>query len=88
MTIWNCLMAIGVLGALAQAYGAISTKINDPLQGPFVIGGVAVFLLLALVVSVVEKAWIAISRTRERAATAVPERVRVNAATGKLEVTP
>ena len=45
-------------------------------------------LLLALVVSVVEKAWIAISRTRERAATAVPERVRVNAATGKLEVTP
>ena len=49
MTIWNVLMAIGVLGALAQAYGAISTKFNDPVQGPFVIGGVAVFLLLALV---------------------------------------
>lgn len=49
MTIWNVLMAIGVLGALTQAFGAISTKINDPTQGPFVIGGVAVFLLLALV---------------------------------------
>ncbi len=49
MVVWNCLMAIGVLGALAQAYGAISTKVNDPTQGPFVIGGVAVFALLALV---------------------------------------
>lgn len=49
MTVWNLLMTIGVLGALVQAYGAISTKINDPTQGPFVIGGVAVFLLLALV---------------------------------------
>ena len=49
MWIWNLLMSIGVLGALTQAYGAISTKVNDPLQGPFVIGGVAVFLLLALV---------------------------------------
>jgi hypothetical protein len=49
MVIWNCLMAIGVLGALTQAYGAIATKANDPTQGPFVIGGVAVFALLALV---------------------------------------
>ena len=49
MSVWNILMTIGVLGALAQAYGAISTKINDPVQGPFVIGGVAVFMLLAIV---------------------------------------
>lgn len=49
MTIWNLLMTVGVLGALAQAYGAISTKANDPTTGPFVIGGVAVFLMLALV---------------------------------------
>ncbi len=49
MSVWNILMTIGVLGALAQAYGAISTKFGDPIQGPFVIGGVAVFLLLALI---------------------------------------
>ena len=49
MSIWNLLMIIGVLGALLQAYGAISTKIDDPVQGPFVIGGVAVFLILALI---------------------------------------
>ena len=49
MSIWNFLMAIGVIGALLQAYGAIQTKFSDPLQGPFVIGGVAVFMLLALV---------------------------------------
>ena len=49
MTIWNILMSIGVLGALVQTYGAISTKITHPTQGPFVIGGVAVFLLLALI---------------------------------------
>ncbi|MDA9856488.1 VWA domain-containing protein [Rubripirellula sp.] len=45
-------------------------------------------LLLALIISVTEKAWVAISRTRACAAVAVPDRVRVNAATGKLEVTP
>jgi len=49
MIVWNVLMTIGCLGALVQAWGAISTKFSDPTQGPFVIGGVAVFLLLALV---------------------------------------
>ena len=49
MPIWNFLMAIGVIGAVVQAYGAISTKVGDPTQGPFVIGGVAVFLLLAVI---------------------------------------
>ena len=49
MIIWNILMGLGVLGALVQAVGAIMTKINDPVTGGFVIGGVATFLLLALV---------------------------------------
>lgn len=49
MTIWNILMAIGCLGAIAQAYGAISTKIGDAKTGPFVLGGVITFALLALI---------------------------------------
>ena len=49
MWIWNILMGLGVLGAIAQAIGAISTKISDPATGGFVIGGVATFLLLALI---------------------------------------
>ena len=49
MVIWNVLMAIGVAGALLQAGGAIMTKISDPQTGPFVIGGVCVFIFLALV---------------------------------------
>ena len=49
MVIWNILMGLGVLGALIQAVGAIMTKINDPATGGFVIGGVATFLLLAMV---------------------------------------
>ena len=49
MTVWNILMAIGVIGAVAQAWGSISTKWSDPMQGPYLIGGVGVFLLLALV---------------------------------------
>ncbi|MDG1872459.1 MAG: divalent metal cation transporter [Mariniblastus sp.] len=49
MSVWNVLMAIGVMGAIAQAWGAISTKWSDPMQGPYLIGGVGVFLLLALV---------------------------------------
>ena len=47
--IWNILMGIGVIGAIAQAYGGVSTKINDPVAGPLVIGGAVTFLLLALV---------------------------------------
>lgn len=49
MIVWNVLMGMGVLGAVVQAVGAILTKINDPLTGGFVIGGVATFLLLAIV---------------------------------------
>lgn len=49
MVIWNVLMAIGVAGALLQAGGAIMTKVSDPQTGPFVIGGVCVFIFLALV---------------------------------------
>ena len=49
MFVWNLLMGIGVLGAIAQAAGAIITKINDPATGGFVIGGVVTFMMLALV---------------------------------------
>ncbi|MEL7497190.1 MAG: divalent metal cation transporter [Planctomycetota bacterium] len=48
MVIWNVLMAIGCAGALLQAGSAIWTKIDKP-EGPYVIGGVVVFGLLALV---------------------------------------
>ncbi len=49
--IWNTLMGIGVLGAVVQAYGGITTKLNDPnpVIGPMVIGGCITFLLLAIV---------------------------------------
>lgn len=49
MTVWNLLMAVGVIGALAQAYGGIVIQMNKPGTGSFVIGGVATFLLLALI---------------------------------------
>jgi Mn2+/Fe2+ NRAMP family transporter len=49
MSVWNVLMAIGVIGAVIQSVGAISTKISDPVTGNMVLGGVATFLLLALV---------------------------------------
>ena len=48
MAVWNVLMGIGVIGATIQAVGAIQTKIDSP-NGSYVLGGVAVFLLLALV---------------------------------------
>lgn len=48
MTIWNVLMGIGVIGALLQSYAAVSTKIDGP-DGPYVIGGVVTFFILAVV---------------------------------------
>jgi Mn2+/Fe2+ NRAMP family transporter len=48
MIVWNVLMIIGVLGALAQSVAAVSARINEPTGG-LVIGGIAVFLLLAIV---------------------------------------
>lgn len=48
MSIWNVLMAIGVIGALLQSIAAISTKVGDA-NGPYVIGGVVTFLILSLV---------------------------------------
>ncbi len=48
MSIWNLLMTIGVISAVAMSYGSISTKIDSP-DGPFVIGGVVTFLILAIV---------------------------------------
>ena len=49
MSVWNLLMAIGVIGALAQAYGGVVKNIGDPQRAGFVLGGLAVFLLLAIV---------------------------------------
>ena len=48
MTIWNVLMGVGVVGALLQSVAAVSTKIDSP-NGPYVIGGVVTFVILALV---------------------------------------
>jgi Mn2+/Fe2+ NRAMP family transporter len=48
MAVWNLLMGIGVLGATVQAVAAIQTKASSP-QGAYVLGGVAVFVLLALI---------------------------------------
>ena len=48
MSIWNLLMTIGVLGAVAQSVASISTMI-DGANGPYVIGGVVTFLILAIV---------------------------------------
>ena len=49
MTVWNLLMAVGVIAAGLQAYGALLTKINDPKTGSYVLGGVLTFGLLALI---------------------------------------
>jgi len=48
MSIWNLLMTIGVFSAVAMAYASISTKIGAA-TGPYVIGGVVTFLILAIV---------------------------------------
>ena len=48
MSVWNILMTIGVLGAVAQSVAAVSTKIGGA-NGPYVIGGVVTFLILAVV---------------------------------------
>jgi Mn2+/Fe2+ NRAMP family transporter len=49
MVVWNVLMGIGCLAALAQAISAIATKVSDPTTGKLVIGGAITFVLLALV---------------------------------------
>ena len=48
MSIWNLLMTIGVVSAVAMSYASISTKFGQP-TGPYVIGGVVTFLILAIV---------------------------------------
>lgn len=47
--IWNILMSLGVLGAVAQAVVATMGHIETPATGNFVIGGLSTFLLLALI---------------------------------------
>ncbi len=42
-------MAIGVIGALIQAYGAARIRMEDATTGPYVIGAVVMFGVLALV---------------------------------------
>lgn len=48
MVIWNVLMFIGCAGAVLQAYAALTTQAGKP-TGPYVIGGVIVFFLLAVI---------------------------------------
>ena len=48
MSIWNLLMTVGVVSAVAMSYASISTKFGQP-TGPYVIGGVVTFLILAIV---------------------------------------
>ncbi|MEM7455798.1 MAG: divalent metal cation transporter [Planctomycetota bacterium] len=49
MTVWNLLMAVGVIGAIAQAYAAVTIRMEDPVTGKYVVGALAMFGLLALV---------------------------------------
>ena len=48
MSAWNLLMTLGVLSAIGMSYASISTKIGAA-TGPYVIGGVVTFLILAIV---------------------------------------
>ena len=48
MSVWNLLMTLGVLSAIGMSYASISTKIGEA-TGPYVIGGVVTFLILAIV---------------------------------------
>ncbi|HMO15096.1 MAG TPA: divalent metal cation transporter [Pirellulaceae bacterium] len=47
--LWNLLMGVGVCGALVQAYVALVICAEDAATGRFVLGGVAMFALLALI---------------------------------------
>ena len=49
MSVWNILMTIGVLGAIAQAWGGVLKNTSNPQIAGFVYGGLAVFGLLALI---------------------------------------
>ncbi len=49
MLLWNVLMTIGVIGALAQAIAATQIQMAKPGTGSFVVGGVATFSLMAIV---------------------------------------
>ena len=48
MTVWNVLMLIGVAGAVLQAYGALVKVSGNSSIGPYVIGGVVAFLVMAV----------------------------------------
>jgi len=49
MVIWNVLMLIGVAGALAQAYAALTKVAGNSTAGPYIIGGIVAFLVMALI---------------------------------------
>ena len=49
MAVWNLLMLVGVMGAVLQAVAGTKLQMGKPGTGSFVIGGVATFLLLALI---------------------------------------
>ncbi|QEG21524.1 divalent metal cation transporter [Mariniblastus fucicola] len=49
MVFWNVLMLIGVAGAVLQAYGSLMKVIDNSTTGPYVVGGVVAFMVLALI---------------------------------------
>ena len=49
MVIWNVLMLIAVVGAVVQAWGAVSIQLGKEETGSIVIGALAAFGALALV---------------------------------------
>ena len=49
MVIWNVLMLIGVAGACLQAYGSFTKVASNSTAGPYILGGIVAFLVLALI---------------------------------------
>lgn len=49
MVVWNVLMLIGVAGAVLQAYGAFTKVASNSTIGPYILGGIVAFLVLALI---------------------------------------
>jgi len=49
MVIWNVLMLIGVAGAVLQAYGAFTKVAANSDKGPYILGAIVAFLVLALI---------------------------------------
>lgn len=49
MVIWNVLMLIGVAGAVLQAYGSFTKVASNSTIGPYILGAIVAFLVLAAI---------------------------------------